>query len=113
MLQQNVHSALQASHLYYPERRVYADGSRYNPSSPELGCGRAVVAVTKEGEVEAATFGPWPGRVQTVPRATHWAVEKVTHVAQETITVMDDCQGVVDGAKLARAAAESSKYAGA
>lgn len=50
--------------------------------------------------------------MQTVPNAGHKVVKKVSQVARESITVMDDCQSVVDGV---RAEAESAKrqYAGA
>ena len=89
---------------------TYAVGSRCNSSTPELRrCGLVEVAITKEGGLEAAMFGPLLVRPQTVPNASTGPSSKSPIFAKDSITVLDDCQGVVDGAKLARVEAESAR----
>ena len=71
--------------------KVYTDGSGLANSMEGLTrCGWAVVQLDESGCVVRAIYGPLPGRLQTVPRAEHYAALRAVQVAAHPAEIVSD-----------------------
>ena len=57
--------------------------------------------------MKRVTFGPLPGKPQTVPHSEHFALEMAMDRITGDTTVYTDCQGVIDYDLMGMAAAGS------